>query len=159
MVFQGKGKAWRWEPASLRNEKAPGRLRGLDSLVSSRLALPLPTKDICGDTECAPGDSDSRPHPDPSPSHACKALLAMNGHTRVQRSGHQHPRWPTVIMPTHWLKPRATSPVPRATVPKAAVRPLVGKVRARTQVCGSCCPRLPGSPTSSPRRRDVREKS
>lgn len=44
MVFQGKGKAWRWEPASLRNEKAPGRLRG-DCEV----------RDQAGASSCQPG--------------------------------------------------------------------------------------------------------
>lgn len=133
------------------------RPRGARQRGLLRLTLPFPTKDICSDSECAPGDPDSRPHPDPSPSHTCKAPLAANGHTRVQRSGHQHPRWPTDTMPTHWPKPRATRPVPRATrpvphatVPRAAGRPSVGKGRAQTQVCRSCCPRFPRSPTSSP---------
>ena len=39
MVFQGEKKAWRWEPASLRNEKALGRLR---SAIRSQAKRGLP---------------------------------------------------------------------------------------------------------------------
>lgn len=64
----------------------------------------------------------------------------------------------------HWLKPRAASPVPRATVPQAAGRPSVGKgwlapARPGPRSAGPVAHGSPGPPTSSPRRQDVREKS
>ena len=48
----------------------------------------------------------------------------------------------------HWRKPRATCPVPQATVPQAAGRPSVGKGQLASARPGprSCCPQLPGSP-------------
>lgn len=119
-------------------------------MVSSPLTLPFPTKGICDDAEHHPGGPDGRPHPDPSPSHTCRALLATNGHTRAQRSGHRHPRWPTVTVPTlaeaPSRKPCAPGHCPPGCREALGGEGVAGPRQARTQVCRSCCPRLPGSP-------------
>lgn len=154
---------WRVNPSSQTTEgvrPGPGRGSGASTAWSPPVwPPPLPTKDICGDTECALQATGQSPALQTlhrvTPAKPCFCHEWSHSGAKVRTPtpplAHSHHA-------DYWLKPRATKPcAPRHCPQGCSVETLGGKVRARTQVCGSCCPRPPGplllQPPASPGRR------